>query len=145
MLKNKRGQIAIFIIIAIVIVVGIVITILILTGGKKTILPEKQLKFSEDYIEECLQQNLEEGVNITSLNGGMLYPSPSVSLYDNTNVLLLCTTSIAYEPCVLQQGLASTIPNSILTYMSYDEKIPIKRTEECIKKAKELFTKLVTG
>jgi len=65
-MSNKRGQIALIIIIALVIVIAVIL-ILQLTGKNKA---EKTEKISLRYLDECFKQKLDLGVRVIGYSGG---------------------------------------------------------------------------
>src|SRR3989344_5570649 len=68
---NKRGQLTIFVIVAIVIVIGIVAFFLIRGGLKSNEIPvEMQGVFS--YYTSCIEGSLEKGLDIAGSQGGRI-------------------------------------------------------------------------
>jgi cell division protein YceG involved in septum cleavage len=101
-MKNKRGQITIFIIIAVVIVVaGILIY---------TFYPEIQaslglgVKNPQSFIQSCIEEEIEENVEKLSLQGGSLDPTHYI-MYNNNKIEYICYTGEYYKTCVVQQPM----------------------------------------
>ena len=100
--KSKRAQVTIFIIIAIVIVaMGVLIYSFYpqirarLGGGVKN---------PQGFIQECVEDELEETVETVSLQGGSVAPEHSIT-YDDLPVEYLCYTNEYYVTCSVQQPM----------------------------------------
>jgi hypothetical protein len=98
---DKRGQVAIFVIIAIVIVVA---GILIYSFFPQ-ILP---FSFGEEnpssFLKGCIQPRIKESMNLLAKQGGYANPQGYIR-YNNEKVKYLCYTSKYYEPCAIQQPM----------------------------------------
>ena len=99
---NKKGQLTIFIIIAVVIVVvGILIY---------TFYPEIKIglglesKNPQAFIQSCIEEDIEEDIGKLSLQGGSLAPTHYI-LYNNEKIEYLCYTREYYKTCVVQQPM----------------------------------------
>lgn len=109
---NKRGQISIFIILAIVIVASVLAFFLfprigILSGEVNP----------SDYLRTCIEQDLEDVKDILSRQGGYLSPENSV-MYQGVSIQYLCYTSEFYKPCVVQQPLlVNKIESEMKSYL----------------------------
>jgi len=111
MVNNKRGQLTIFIIIAIiVVVVGVLIY---------TFFPQIQQGLGlgetnpQAFMQTCVEDEIENQIATVSLQGGSLEPEHYI-VYDNENVDYLCYTNEYYQTCVVQQPLLKThIENEI--------------------------------
>ncbi|MFH1607615.1 MAG: hypothetical protein ABIA78_00610 [archaeon] len=99
---NKRGQVTIFIIIGIVIVAMGVLVYLFYPQIKTT------LGFEETnpsaFIQECVEKEIENNLDMLSLQGGSLEPGHYI-LYDGEKVEYLCYTEEYYKTCVVQQPM----------------------------------------
>ena len=109
MIKQKRGighkaQISVFIILAIVIV--LIIIVLVSRTDLKTIFIGKT---PVQQIEDCVSDNIEEGLNILKLQGGSIEPS-NYYLYKGNKVEYVCYTEEILRRCVMQKPL---LKNSI--------------------------------
>ncbi|MBU2612806.1 MAG: hypothetical protein KKB62_03740 [Nanoarchaeota archaeon] len=101
LLKSKKGQVTIFVIIALVIVVAGVLIYFFYPGltSTATSLDENP----RSYIQNCIENNLEENVMIVGLQGGSLEPS-SYIIYGGNTVEYLCYTNENYKTCVPQRA-----------------------------------------
>lgn len=99
---GKRGQVTIFIIIGIAIIaIGALIY---------AFYPQIQSLFGAEsknpaaFMQTCLEDEIEDTVEILSLQGGSINPEHFI-LYDNEEVEYLCYTNEYYLPCVMQQPM----------------------------------------
>ena len=100
-IKNK-GQVTIFIIIAILVVgVAVLFWFVIPQAEVTTVFDEKN---PSAFIQTCLEDKIEDTVEIVSLQGGSLEPEHYVVHQDET-VEYLCYTNEYYRACVMQQPL----------------------------------------
>ncbi len=99
---NKKGQVTIFIILAIIIVAAALIIYSFFPKITTTLVSVQSNP--EGYIQSCLQDKLTSAVENISEQGGDTSPRFFV-LYDNTAVEFLCYTNEYYRPCVLQQPM----------------------------------------
>lgn len=112
LLKCKRSQITIFIIIAIVIAAVLLILffpkIKILVSG-----PD-----SPDYVKQCAEEATKEAVEKLALQGGSLQPENFI-LYDGNKVEYICYTNEYYKKCLMQKPLLKQdIEKEITSYIS---------------------------
>ena len=130
--RNKKGQVTIFIIIAVVIIVlGILIYMFypqIKTG--LGIAPQNPPAF----IRTCIEEEIEENVEKLSLQGGSLSPGHYI-VYNNEKIEYLCYTNEYYQTCVVQQPMLkehieSEIENEIKN-----------KVEECFDSMRESYQK----
>jgi len=105
-ISNKKAQVTIFIIIAIVIVGAALLFYFLIP---KT---ETEVVFDETnpqaYIQTCIEDKIKDTIEIISLQGGSIEPLPYFSYYDNEmkksySVEYLCYTSEYYVPCQIQR------------------------------------------
>lgn len=95
----KRGQVTIFVIIALVIV-GIIIAFIayprisIVSGDVNP----------SSYLSECINPMLEESLEIVSKQGGSFVPD-NYLVYQDEKIQYLCYTAEDYKPCIVQQPL----------------------------------------
>lgn len=98
---NKRGQVAIFIIVALVIVSVILVIFLyprispIISGGELN---------PQTYLSECIQPEIDSSVSLLAKQGGYANPDGFI-VYKNQKLKYLCYTSEFYKPCVVQQPM----------------------------------------
>ncbi|MFC1710703.1 hypothetical protein ACFLZJ_00910 [Nanoarchaeota archaeon] len=104
-MKEKRGQVTIFIIIAVILIALVAIAFIYIPG----IRPDfgEETKTPDSFIENCLEEKIEDTVDILSLQGGSVDPEFFI-LYQNNKVEYLCYTNEYYKPCVLQQPMLKT-------------------------------------
>lgn len=101
-IKNKRGQVAIWIIIAIVFVALIALIFVIRQKGTN-------VSVSEDYnpkayIDRCVRDIVNKEVDVLLPRGGFENPKNSVSYY-NVSVTYLCKETGYFRPCINQHPL----------------------------------------
>lgn len=102
-LQNKRGQIAIFAIIAVVIVAMILIIFFMMKGNK----PGTTLSDQSDptkYIKDCTKKATEDTVKAMLPQGGFVSPS-NYKLWDDKKVSYLCLNMGNYLPCISQHPM----------------------------------------
>jgi len=101
-MRNKRGQVTIFIIIAIIII-AIAILIYIFYPQLKS-LTQPETKNPNVFVQTCLKDEIEDTVEILSLQGGSVDPE-HYHAYLGNNIEYLCYTNEDYLPCVVQQPM----------------------------------------
>jgi len=95
---NRRGQVTIFIIIAVVIVVGAIIAFLafprinIISGEVNP----------SSFLRDCVEPSIDETLDLVARQGGYTEPS-HYTLYQDEMIQYLCYTDSDYEPCRVQQ------------------------------------------
>lgn len=101
-MKNKGGQVTIFIIIGIIVVVSSILVY--------TFYPDIQSNLGmgestpQSYIQGCIEDDLREIVDIASNQGGSVNPV-LVQKYRGENIEYLCYVQEYYRPCVVQQPM----------------------------------------
>jgi hypothetical protein len=127
---ENRGQVTIFIIVAILIVVaGVIIYFIapeqvsLLIGGKVN---------PNTFLGECIEPAIEENVEKLSNQGGYLNPEGFL-LYGGNKIKYLCYTSEYYQPCLVQQPLL------LGHFESELEKLVDERAKECIAELKDSY------
>ena len=120
---DKRGQITIFIIIAIAIV-GLIAFLFLIPGGPK--LFQKGELIPTDYLSECVEDDLREAVELLAKNGGYREMDGSVS-YLGDEIKYLCYSSEYFQPCSVQQPF---IKNKFENEL---EELLRPKAEECAK------------
>ena len=99
---KKRGQVTIFVIVAILIVaLGI---LLYLFYPKMQTISKKGVSNPYDYIQTCLKDGIKNEIRDISLQGGELSPT-LYYLYNNSKINYLCYTNEYYKKCVVQQPM----------------------------------------
>jgi hypothetical protein len=108
---NKRGQVTLFIIIAIIIVAAMVIVIY--PRIKASFIPT----VPASSFEKCLMPSVTEAVDIVSKQGGSINPS-LYYMYQGNKIEYLCYTYENYKTCVMQQPmLKKHVENEIASYV----------------------------
>jgi hypothetical protein len=98
---GKKGQVTVFIIVALVIV-GILLVIFLYPRFSPTVTPQA---FSPNsYLQSCLEPQLRPVIATLAQHGGYLTPEGTVK-YKDINVKYLCYSSEYYQTCVNQQPL----------------------------------------
>jgi len=98
---NKRGQVAIFVILALIIVVAIILIFILRRPIDIMVIDEKN---PQAFIEKCVSDTVEETVYSLSLQGGDINPKGSVA-YDGENITYLCYNANFYGPCANQRPM----------------------------------------
>lgn len=99
--RNKRGQIAIWVIIAVIIIAGITLYFLL---EKKPIWGAAAEFDIEPYMESCTTDSVNEAVEIMLPQGGFLEPK-NYRLYDKTKIAYLCENPGFFKPCTNQHPM----------------------------------------
>ncbi|MEM4181742.1 MAG: hypothetical protein QXX68_01130 [Candidatus Pacearchaeota archaeon] len=100
-MKNKRGQVALFIILGIILVFGVFFII-------NSLKPEfikpitNRLGFRTSGFENCLDGSLSKKIQELSLKAGVLEPKFTY-MYKGENYTILCYTNEYLKPCVNQE------------------------------------------
>ena len=128
-IESKRGQMTIWIIVAMVLVLAIVLFFL-LRGEITPKVGEKIEENPKNYIASCVKKNVEEAVEIMLPQGGFISPEHT-KRYKNINVSYLCYNSGSYLPCVNEHPmLLNEIRNEIKNYIE-------PRIEQCFQDYKQ--------
>jgi len=113
---DKRGQVTIFIIIAIIIIVIGVLIYAFYPQIQSLIKPGS--KNPAAFMQTCLEDEIEEIVEVLSLQGGSVNPE-HFYLYQDHKLEYLCYTNENYRTCVVQQPmLKSHIESEIVSEIS---------------------------
>lgn len=125
MVKVKKGQISVFIILGILMLV-----VLILLFARDTRFNNIfSAKSPYQEIEECIQNSIQEGLDILSLQGGVI-ESQNYVLYKGNKVDYICYSENYYEKCIMQKPI---IINTIRDELTKYSKPKIKSCLESIK------------
>ncbi len=124
--EGKKGQVTIFIIIAILIVaLGVLIYMFYPELKAKT---SGEAKSPSAFIQDCMQEKIQETVEIISSQGGSVEPGFFFQYYSSDeektyNLEYLCYTNEYYSPCSVQQPmLISHIQTEIKNEIKTDAK-----------------------
>jgi len=131
-MKNKRGQVAIFVIVGMVLVVGILFLFMIRDRGiDAAISPEKN---PEAFVEKCLKDAVEEAIDPIILQGGFIEPR-DYKLYQGIKASYLCKHTGNFKPCINQHPMfLNDINRGISEYVK-------PRVENCLMTIKNEFEK----
>ena len=100
--SDNRGQVTIFIIVAIVIVVlGVLLYMFYPQISTNFGFQEKN---PNQFMQDCLGQDIENSVAELSLQGGSINPDHYIA-YDDQKIEYLCYTNEYYKTCVMQQPM----------------------------------------
>ncbi len=101
-MNNKRGQVTIFIIVAILIIVIGALIYMLSPGLRSAIGQDPNNPY--EFIKTCLEEDVENNIALVSSQGGSMDPE-HYYLYADTNIEYLCYTNEAYETCIIQQPM----------------------------------------
>lgn len=125
---NMKGQITIFIIVAIVIVAVLIII------SYPRIQQVVTVKVPSSFIQDCITPHIDETMKILMKQGGSLKPD-NIILYQDNKIEYLCYTNEYYKTCKIQQAMLKQHfeeeLNSALTL----------RAEQCVKELAEDYQK----
>lgn len=128
--KNKRGQVTIFIILGILIVFAIIGYFTIINKPLVEISPKEN---PQAYIEQCIKNNVIESSEKIFYAGGSL-DATNFLLFNKTDIRFLCYTNEDEKLCITQDPkMKTTMEESI-------RQDTIKNIESCFKKLKESFS-----
>jgi len=99
-MRGKKGQISMFIIIAIIIAVVLVVLFIPRYG----LLSVFRAIEPASYMQGCVEDSLREAVELVSEVGGSLEPVNTI-MYNGKEIEYLCYTNKYYKTCVMQQPL----------------------------------------
>ncbi len=100
--KSKRSQVTIFIIVGILIVIFAILIYLFYPDIRTSVTTET--KNPSQFIQDCVQEEIENAVNTLSTQGGFLEPE-HYFLYKDQKIGYLCYTNEYYQTCIVQQPL----------------------------------------
>jgi len=98
---NRRGQITIFIILALMILVALAIIFLLINPVKIDVYDENNPQAS---IESCVRESVEEALSILTPQGGDIVPKGSMR-YEGEDITYLCYNPDFYKRCLSQRPL----------------------------------------
>ncbi len=105
-MKNKRGQLTLFIIIGIiVVVVGLLIFFF---RPKITATASFNTENPSAYISSCIEDKVDETLSQIYIKGGVLN-SDHTYLYEGEEVTYICYTEEYYKPCIVEHPLLEKI------------------------------------
>ncbi|MBT4135846.1 hypothetical protein HOD75_04915 [archaeon] len=123
---SRKGQIAIFIILALILVVSILLIFAFRNPPEIEVLDDENPQAS---IESCVSEVVNEVVNVLSVQGGDFNPQGSV-MYQGRNITYLCYINENYLPCVNQRPL-------LIEHIENEIKVNIRQNvENCFENLK---------
>ncbi|MGV8152126.1 MAG: hypothetical protein ACP5OG_03520 [Candidatus Nanoarchaeia archaeon] len=126
---NKKAQITIFVILAMIIVVVIALLFLLFNKPKTEINPEEN---PNSYIESCIKKSIEEASELILKQGGYIEPK-NYKLYMDEKIGYLCYTNEFYKTCVNQEPvLLEHLKSELISYTK-------PKVEECYLSIKQKF------
>ena len=130
--SDKKGQITIFIIVAIVIVASGILIYMFYPQIKMSLGFES--KNPSEFMKGCISDDIKNNVNKLSLQGGSLSPTHYMA-YNNEKVEYLCYTQEYYKTCVMQQPM-------LKRHIEGEIKNAIEdNVDECFKNLEESYRK----
>ena len=128
--SDKKGQVTIFIIIAVLIVVLAVLVYLFFPQIKSTLGFES--KNPGAYMQSCMEDKMEEALAILAPQGGSIAPQHYL-LYGGEKLEYLCYTNEYYKTCVVQQPM-------LLQHIESEIKEYVEDTaDECLDNMEKTF------
>lgn len=129
-MRNKRGQLTLFVIIALVLVIGLLIVLL----KPKLVFPPSQEFSPESSLRNCIEPTLKENLGIITKQGGYIKPEGVVE-YKGEKIKYLCYTAENYKTCVVQQPMIKEqVEKELSSALN-------KKAEDCIQNLKTEYEK----
>lgn len=115
----KRGQITIWVILAIVLFATTLIVFFLIKDVKIDKPYETDSVFDlESILNRCAEMAVNEAVDLMLPHGGFINPENTV-FFNNTHIAYLCVNNIYYDPCILQHpALLNEIKQEIKNYVT---------------------------
>ncbi len=125
LMQQKKAQVALFVIIAVVLVAVIALLLVLKPeigfGFKKINAPA--------YVEDCIKSSAKEAISLVSIHGGSIVPQEHAA-YSGRSVAFLCYTGEYYKRCTnLQPMLKYNVENEISNYI-------LPKVDKCISELK---------
>ncbi len=115
-IKNKKGQVTIWIILAIGIVVMIGLLFVVFNKDRPVVGESVDYENPEAFIEQCVRKAIGDAEEIIIGKGGVLETRNAVS-YNNESVEYICKKIGNFEPCIQQHpSLLAEITNDLHDY-----------------------------
>lgn len=116
MFFDKKGQITVFIVIAVLVVAGVVL-IFLLTPDLRDSIGLGGKDSPEDFVRSCIEDTFRQDIKTVSLQGGSMNPEPSYR-FDGKQLQYLCYTNEDYSLCKTQipfirDNLENELENSL--------------------------------
>lgn len=124
---EKRGQVAIFVIVAMVIIIGVIA--FVAYPSVKVFVGDVN---PQVYLRDCVEKDLNSILQKVTMQGGNVQPDNYLT-YQDSQIQYLCYTSEFYKPCVVQQPLlVRHVENEIASAL-------MPKAEQCVTSLKELY------
>jgi hypothetical protein len=128
--KNKKGQLTVFIILAL----AIIAVLLLLFLGRDRLTSLISEKTPVEQIKECIQEPLKAALNKVTVQGGSLEPT-NYYLYEGNKVEYLCYAEENYAQCIMQKPLLKqSIEKELGDYLQPRAKNCIEATKSSLQK-----------
>ena len=125
---DNKGQVTVFVIIAVLIVVG-VLAFILFRGGIDPKTPKVSPSNPQEFLESCIEPSVIEAVEKMTPQGGFINPRPSIA-FDGAERGYTCYTTSYYDACVNQRPMyLDHLANEIESYVS-------SKVEGCFDKLK---------
>jgi len=126
---NRKGQVTLWVVIAIAIVATILLLFFIQRGP---VLDSAKEENPESFIQKCVRKHVGDAIDIMLPHGGFIEPENTV-LHNNIEVVYLCENIGNYLPCVNQHPMyINEIKEEIRSYVD-------PRVDECFSDLKREF------
>jgi hypothetical protein len=125
---NKRGQLTIFIIVAVVIL-AVILIVLFYPQIKAVVSGELD---PNNYLKSCIEPEIKPKLDLLSRQGGYLNPEGFL-YYNDTRIKLLCYTPEFYKVCTVQQPMLKAHVEQELT------RVVVDRTRKCMDNLKSEY------
>ncbi len=115
MFNEKRGQVAIWVVLALGLVASMILFLLFETKIE-TIDVDEEFN-PESYIDDCARESVNEAVDLMLPKGGFI-EDENIILYNGINVSYLCKNTGNYKPCINQHPLLiNELKKEIISYV----------------------------
>ncbi|MFA5019546.1 MAG: hypothetical protein WC533_00425 [Candidatus Pacearchaeota archaeon] len=132
--KNKKGQVTIFIIIAVLIIVAVIFLFILYKNGKLPISPKPSQEPNQE-VMQCVREAVEDASNMIIDNGGYVKLPNEVKKFENKEYPYLCYTSKNNAKC---QPVNPVLINHIEDEI-YDYSLP--KAQKCFNDIKAKYEK----
>jgi len=100
---DKRGQLAIFVIVAILIV-GVILAVILVP---KLDIIGSEVFTPTGFLKNCIEPELRKGIDVLSNQGGYFNPEGFI-IFNDSKVKYLCYNAENYRPCLVQEPVLKT-------------------------------------
>ncbi|MBS3073032.1 hypothetical protein J4477_04320 [Candidatus Pacearchaeota archaeon] len=116
--KDKKAQVTIFVILAILIVAAIILLFVLYQKNSLSIKPTSSDN-PKDFLESCIQDNLEEAIEKVITNSGYIQLPQKTKSYKGKDIPYLCYTENTNEKCYPSESVwIEHLENEIHNYMN---------------------------